>query len=98
MATPMIKLINALSARTHFGEVMTTVEKDNQRYIVSHRGKPKMVLLSVEDYMENILKKPNILAEIQRQSIAGGLNKITDKEINDEIKSYRKTKRTHKAA
>lgn len=98
MAAPATKLINALSVRTHFGEVMTTVEKDNQRYIVSHRGKPKMVLLSVEDYMENILKKPSLLAEIQSQAAAGGLDKMTDKEINDEIKSYRRTKRTNKAA
>ena len=89
MPTPMTKLIDALSARNHFGEVMTEVESKNSRFVVSRRGKPKMVLLSVDDYLQNILHKPAILAEIQNQSVLGGLDKMSDSEIEAEISAAR---------
>jgi len=89
MPTPMTKLIDALSARTHFGEVMTEVENNNSRYVVSRRGKPKMVLLSVDDYLQNILKKPAIMAEIQSQAVRGGLDTISEDEIEAEIVAFR---------
>jgi len=85
----MTKLIDALSARNHFGEVMTEVESKNSRFVVSRRGKPKMVLLSVDDYLQNILHKPAILAEIQNQSVLGGLDKMSDSEIEAEISAAR---------
>lgn len=96
MPTPMTKLIDALSARTHFGEVMTEVESKNSRYVVSRRGKPKMVLLSVDDYLQNILKKPAILAEIQSQAMIGGLDKMSESEIEAEISATRADQRKGK--
>jgi len=92
----MTKLIDALSARTHFGEVMTEVESKNSRYVVSRRGKPKMVLLSVDDYLQNILKKPAILAEIQSQAMIGGLDKMSESEIEAEISATRADQRKGK--
>ena len=89
MPTPITKLIDALSARTHFGEVMTEVESKNSRFVVSRRGKPKMVLLSVDDYLQNILKKPAILAEIQSRAVFGGLDKMSEIEIEAEISAAR---------
>lgn len=82
-------MIDALSARTRFGEVMESAEKQNTRFLVSRRGKPKVVILSVEDYLRNILKKPDLLAEIQENSQKVGLDKMTDQEIMAEIRSAR---------
>ncbi|MBC2715678.1 MAG: type II toxin-antitoxin system Phd/YefM family antitoxin [Desulfobacteraceae bacterium] len=86
---PKTKMIDALSARTRFGEVMESAEKQNTRFLVSRRGKPKVVILSVEDYLRNILKKPDLLAEIQENSQKVGLDKMTDQEIMAEIRSAR---------
>ena len=86
---PMTKLIDALSARTRFGELMESVEKKNVRYLVSRRGKAKVVILSVEDYLRNILKKPKLLADIQRDAQKAGLDRMTDQEILAEIRSAR---------
>jgi len=86
---PTTKLIDALSARTRFGELMESVEKKNVRYLVSRRGKAKVVILSVEDYLRNILKKPKLLADIQRDSQKAGLDRMTDQEILAEIRSAR---------
>ena len=86
---PMTKLINALDARVRFGELMDQAEKQNVRFLVSKRGSPKVVILSVEDYLRNIIKKPRLLAEIQKDALSAGLDKMTDAEIQAEIDAYR---------
>ena len=89
---PMTKLIDALSARTRFGELMKRAEKENIRFLVSRRGKPKVVVLSVEDYLQNIVKESRLLTEIQHESRGAGLNQLSNKEIQAEISSFRKSK------
>jgi prevent-host-death family protein len=91
MATePMTRLIDALSARTRFGELMERAEKKNLRFLVSRRGKPKVVILSVEDYLRNIIKQPEILTKIQLNAKKTGLDAMTDQEIEAEIKAARR--------
>ena len=86
------KLIDALKARVRFGEVMEEVEKKNTRFLVSRRGKPKIVLLSVEDYLKNILKEQGPLAEIQLTAEEKGLDQLTSEDIDVEIRAYRREK------
>ena len=92
----MTKLIDALSARTHLGEVMEEAEKENTRFLVSRRGKPKVVILGVEDYLRNVVKKNELLAEIQVGAQKAGLDKITAREIDSEIRSYRRSEGKNK--
>lgn len=84
-----ILLIDALFARTRLGKVMGEAEKENTRFLVSRRGKPAVVILGVEDYMRNVVKKSDLVAEIQLGAKKAGLDKITPKEIEAEISSYR---------
>ena len=91
---PMTKLIDALSARTRFGEVMERAEKEQIRYLVSRRGKPKVVILSVEDYLKNVIKQPELLTKIQLSAKEAGLDKLEDVEIEAEVSEYRKAKRS----
>jgi prevent-host-death family protein len=88
---PMTKLIDALTVRTRFGEIMETVEREEVRYVVSRRGKAKMVLMSVRDYLKNIVKKPNVLVQLQMDAKKAGRDTIADKEIDTEIAAYRKS-------
>lgn len=90
---PMAKLIDALSARTRFGELMKRAEEDNTRFLVSRRGKPTVVILSVSDFLSNIIQKPSIMAEIQSDAVKAGLNQMTDKEIDAEIEACRKSEK-----
>ena len=92
-AKTLTKLIDALSVRTHLGEVMEQVEKENVRFLVSRRGKPKVVILSVEDYLRNFLKKDQLLAEIQLNAQKSGLDKVSEDEIESEIQAYRQSKK-----
>ena len=90
---PMTKLIDALSARTRFGELMERSEKENVRFLVSRRGKPTVVVLSVKDYLQNIVKESRLLTEIQQESKKAGLDQLSDKEIEAEIVAHRRSKK-----
>ena len=95
-AKTMTKLIDALSVRTRLGEVMEQAEKENVRFLVSRRGKPKVVILGVEDYLRNVVKKDQLLAEIQLDAQKAGLDKASDDEIEAEIQNHRRAKRKSK--
>lgn len=90
------KLIDALEARTHFGEVMEEAEKGNARFLVSRRGKPKVMILSVTDYLKNVVKEDTILAQIQLTAKELGLDKMTEDEIEAEITASRQERRKEK--
>lgn len=93
---PITKSIDALSARTHFGEIMEQAEQEDVRFLVSRRGKPKVVILSVNDYLKNVVKQPELLTRVQVSAKETGLEKLTDKQINAEINAYRKQKKRSK--
>jgi prevent-host-death family protein len=86
-------LIDALSARTRFGELMEKAEAESMRYLVSRRGKPKVVILGIEDYLKNIIKKDELLVEVQLSAKLAKLDKMTTAEIDSEIASYRKSRK-----
>jgi len=88
----IVKTIEALEARVHFGSVMTEVEKGNTRFLVSKRGKPKMIMLSINDYLKNIAKEDRLLTQIQLKAKVAGLDKMTGREIDTEIQAARKQK------
>ncbi len=74
-ATP--KTINALAARTHLGRVIK-LATEGHRFILTKKGKPKVVILGVEDFED--------LLEIAAEQ--------ADKEFQRTLReSYRKYKR-----
>lgn len=87
----MTILIDALSARTQFGRIMNEAEK-NVRFLVSRRGKPKVVILGVEDFLKNIVKQPKLITNVQSSAKETGLDRLRNAEIEAEIKYFRKTK------
>jgi prevent-host-death family protein len=91
-AKSMTKLIDALSARTRFGELMEEAGKGKTRFLVSRRGKPKVVILGVGDYLKNVIKQPEILTTIQLSAQKAGVDKMSNKEIESEIAAYRRSK------
>ncbi len=91
-AKTTVKTIEALEARVHFGSVMTEVEKGNIRFLVSKRGKPKMIMLSVSDYLQNIAKEDRLVTQIHLKAREEGLDKMTSKEIDAEIHAARSQK------
>ena len=51
------------------------------------------MILSVGDYLRNVVKKDQLLAEIQLDAEKSGLDKMSDSEIEAEIQGYRRAKK-----
>ncbi|WP_035255266.1 type II toxin-antitoxin system Phd/YefM family antitoxin [Desulfatiglans anilini] len=77
-SNPVLKLIDTLSARTRFGELLDKIEKENAHFLISKRGKPRAVILSAEDYLKNIgkgSKIKNATLEIPLKDFLQGKNR-----------------------
>ncbi len=83
------KEISALIARTQLGQILERVKKNQDRFLISRNGEATAVILSVEDYLGNIVKQPKVLTKLQQQAKKAGTNKLTLEEIDDEIKAFR---------
>jgi prevent-host-death family protein len=84
------KIVSALAARTQFGQIMRRARTDNQRFVVERRGEPQVVIMGVKDFIKTIAPEKKVLAAIRAASRKNGTNKLSLREINREIRAYRK--------
>ena len=83
------KNISALMARTQLGQILERVKKNQERFLISKKGEATAVILSVEDYLRNIVKQPDILTKLQKQAKKAGTDKLSLEDIDAEIKAFR---------
>jgi len=86
----MPKVLPALIARTQFGQLMKRAKENNDRFLVSKKGEPQVVILGIEDYFKNILKKPKSLQRIQAEAKKRGLDKMSMSDIDTIVSDVRK--------
>ena len=84
------KIVSALAARTQFGQIMRRARTDNQRFIVDRRGEPQVVIMGVKDFIKTIAPEKKVLAAIRAASRKNGTNKLSLRDINREIRAYRR--------
>lgn len=84
------KNISALIARTQLGQILERVKKNQDRFLISKKGEATAVILSVEDYLKNIVKQPEVLTKLQEQAKKVGTDKLSLEDIDAEIKAFRK--------
>jgi prevent-host-death family protein len=89
----MSRRIDAHIARTQFGQVMDRAVERNERFIVDRRGEPAVVILSVQDYLENVATAPDWLRQAWAGAKRRGVDKLTMDEIDAEIGAYRLEKK-----
>ncbi|MCD6336179.1 MAG: type II toxin-antitoxin system Phd/YefM family antitoxin [Candidatus Latescibacteria bacterium] len=89
----MDTIISALDARTQFGQIIRRTEENKDRFFISRRGKLKAVLMSMEDYVQNIVDEPDFLKEAHWKAGEAGLNGMTMGEIDREIAEVRRSLR-----
>jgi prevent-host-death family protein len=83
------KTVSALIARTQLGQILERVKKNQDRFLISKNGEATAVILSVEDYLRNIVKQPEVLTKLQKQAKKAGTDKLTLEDIDAEIKAFR---------
>lgn len=89
----MPKIVSALVARTQFGQIMERAAENDERFVVDRRGEPTVVIMSVRDYINTVAPEHEVLTRIGEASRRRGTSKLTLREIDEEITTYRKEKR-----
>ena len=84
------KSISALIARTQLGQILERVKKNQDRFLIRKKGEATAVILSVEDYLKNIVKQPDVLTKLKEQAKKAGTDKLSLEDIDAEIKAFRK--------
>ena len=86
-------IVSALSARTGFGKLLRRVEDEHRSLVIEKRGTPKAVLLSIRDYVRLAAPEPEVLKVLGEESQRNGTDKLTSRQIDQEIKAARAHKR-----
>jgi prevent-host-death family protein len=91
------RIVPALTARTQLGQILRRVKQNKERFFVDRRGEPQAVIMSFEDYLKNFTKPNPDLEKVRKAAKAKGLERMTLREINQEIKKYRQERRAKNA-
>jgi prevent-host-death family protein len=92
-ANRVLRVVPALTARTQLGQILKRVRQNKERFVVDKRGEPQAVIMSVEEYLRNFARPIPVVEEIRREAKAKGLDRMTLRAINREIKRYRRERR-----
>ena len=87
------RVVSAVTARTQLTQIMRRAKKGRDRFVVDQGGEPQVVIMGIEDFLANIAPEPGVLAAIRAASKELGTDKITMREIDQEIAAYRREKR-----
>src|SRR5579875_3171022 len=85
-------VVSALRARTNFGKLLRRIEDERRSLVIEKRGTPKAVLLSIRDYVRLASPEPEVLRAIGQESQRKGTDKLTSRQIDQEIKAARAEK------
>ena len=86
-------VVTALDARTNFGKLLRRVEDEGRSVVIEKRGRPRAVLLSVRDYVRLAVPEPEVLRIIGMESKNKGTNRLTTTQIDQIVKTARRSKR-----
>jgi prevent-host-death family protein len=92
MATPdtSLRVISALAARTQLGQIMRRARVEQTRFVVDRRGEPQVVIMGIKDFLNTIAPEKKVLAAIRAEARRKGKDKLSTREIDREIRSYRR--------
>jgi prevent-host-death family protein len=88
--SPVHKVVSALAARTQFGQIMRRARLEQIRFVVDRRGEPQVVIMGIKDFLKTIAPEKKILAAIRAAARKTGKNKLSMRQIDREIRSYRR--------
>jgi prevent-host-death family protein len=84
--------VDAHIARTQFGQIMDRAVENNERFVVDRRGEPAVVIMSVQDFIRTVAPAPKWLEQAWSGAKQRGTDKLSRREIDAEIKAYRREK------
>ena len=85
-------VVSAVSARTQFGQIIRRVKQNNERFVVDRRGEPQAVIMSIQDYLNIAASAPAWLKRSWLAAKRAGVAGMTMRDIDSEIRRYRREK------
>jgi prevent-host-death family protein len=85
-----LRVISALAARTQLGQIMRRARVERTRFVVDRRGEPQVVIMGIKDFLNTIAPEKKVLAAIRATARKKGKDKLSAREIDREIRSYRR--------
>lgn len=82
---PMTRSVPALLARTHFGQIIDRVSKNDARFVVTKNGRARAVILGIEDFLQTVKAPPESVAELEELVREGDTHRLMPEEIGEEI-------------
>ena|SRR5437867_2260903 len=92
------KIISALTARTQFGQILRRAGRQQERFIVDRRGEPEVVIMGVKDFLKTIVPEPEVLRAIRAEAKKNKKSKLTNRQIQREIRAYRRERKLKNGA
>lgn len=87
------KFINAFTARTHLGRLIRQVSEEGEAYVLTKKGKPKVVLVGIKEY-EDLLE---IVAEERDKGFQRALKESAAQFKRGEVSSIAALRAIYKA-
>ena len=85
-------VVSAVTARTQFGQIIHRVKQNNERFVVDRRGEPQAVIMSIKDYLDIAAPAPTWLKRSSLAAKRAGVAGMTMRDIDSEIRRYRREK------
>lgn len=77
------KFVNAFTARTHLGRLIRQVSEEGETYVLTKKGKPKVVIVGVEEYEDLV----EVLAEERDRQFRRALKESAEQIKRGEVSS-----------
>lgn len=85
-------VVSALQARANFGQLLQRLDRERQSLVIEKRGRPKAVLISIQEYVKLASPEPEVLRIIGEDSRRKGTSVLNARQIDRIIKVTRKQK------
>jgi hypothetical protein len=69
---------------------MRRARLEQTRFVVDRRGEPQIVIMGIKDFLTTIAPEKKILTAIRADARKKGKDKLSLREINREIRTYRR--------
>lgn len=92
---PPVQIVGSKELRRALTGMLSTIRTTDARFLVTVKGKPRAVLMGVEDYVRGVLgEKPDaLLIALQKDARTARADRLTTQDIDREIAAVRHAKR-----
>lgn len=93
---PPVQIVGSKELRRSLTGMLSTIRALDTRFLVTVKGKPRAVLMGVEDYVQRVLgEKPDaLLVSLRKDARRAGTDRLTMRDIDREIRTVRNAKRS----